>query len=66
MRFRELERLIQDDGWILVDVNGSHHQYKHPTKSGRVTIPRHGGDIPPRVVRSVLKQAQIQWTGGLL
>lgn len=66
MRFRELERLIQNDGWILVDVNGSHHQYKHPTKSGRVTIPRHAGDIPPRVVRSVLKQAQIPWTGGFI
>lgn len=60
MRFREIERIILNDGWILVDVQGSHHQYKHPVKSGRVTIPRHGGDIPPRVVHSILKQAGLK------
>ena len=41
MRFRELERIVLDDGWFLNDVRGSHHQYKHPTKSGKVTIPNH-------------------------
>ena len=30
MRFRELERIILDDGWVLSDIRGSHHQYKHP------------------------------------
>ncbi len=57
MRFREIERKVLDDGWYLVDVSGSHHQYKHPTKSGKVTIPNHRGDIPLRVVSSILKQA---------
>lgn len=36
MRFRELERIILDDGWFLSDIRGSHHQYKHPSKSGKV------------------------------
>ena len=57
MRFREIEKLVLDDGWILADVNGSHHQYKHPIKPGKVTIPNHRGDIPQRVVNSILKQA---------
>ena len=57
MRFREIEKQILNDGWYLVDVSGSHYQYKHPSKPGRVTIPNHRGDIPPRVVNSILKQA---------
>lgn len=60
MRFREIEKQILDDGWILVDIKGSHHQYKHPTKSGKVTIPNHRGDIPERVVKSILKQANLK------
>lgn len=57
MRFREIEKVILNDGWYLVDVSGSHYQYKHPSKPGRVTIPHHRGDIPQRVVNSILKQA---------
>ncbi len=57
MRFRELEKKIKQDGWYLVDSSGSHHQYKHPTKKGKVTIPRHTGDVNQRVVKSVLQQA---------
>ena len=56
MRFREIEKIVLNDGWELVDVRGSHHQYKHPTKTGKVTIPNHRGDIPQRVVNSILKQ----------
>ena len=55
MRFREIEKIVLNDGWELVDVRGSHHQYKHPTKTGKVTIPNHRGDIPQRVVNSILK-----------
>lgn len=60
MRFREIERVIKDDGWHLVDVSGSHYQYRHPTKKGKVTIPNHKGDINPRVVNSILKQAGLK------
>jgi predicted RNA binding protein YcfA (HicA-like mRNA interferase family) len=60
MRFREIEKQLLDDGWSLVDVKGSHHQYKHQTKSGKVTIPNHRGDIPQRVVNSILKQAGLK------
>lgn len=57
VRFREIEKIVKDDGWKLHSVVGSHHHYKHPTKSGKVTIPKHPGDIPPRVIKSILKQA---------
>ena len=39
--------------------NGSHRQYVHPTKQGKVTIPKHGGDLNPLTVKSIWKQAGI-------
>lgn len=39
MTSKELERLINNDGWIIDSTRGSHRQYKHPTKKGEVTIP---------------------------
>lgn len=60
MRFREIEKIVLDDGWTLVDIRGSHHQYKHPLKPGKVTIPNHRGEIPQRVVNSILKQAGLK------
>ena len=58
MRFREVEKLILQDGWYEIKQVGSHHQYKHPTKPGKDTIPEHKGkDINLQVVKSILKQA---------
>lgn len=58
MRFREVEKMILQDGWREVGQVGSHHQYKHPVKPGKVTIPEHKGkDINQTVVKSILKQA---------
>lgn len=60
MTFREIEKLVKDDGWFLEDVNGSHYHYKHDKKAGKVTIPFHPGDIPQRVINSILKQAGLK------
>ena len=35
---REVIKMLKDDGWYEVNVEGSHHQFKHPTKKGRTTI----------------------------
>lgn len=59
MKFRELEKIILNDGWYYKDTVGSHYQYIHPIKSGKVTIPNHSGDISKLVEKSVLKQARI-------
>jgi predicted RNA binding protein YcfA (HicA-like mRNA interferase family) len=59
MTFRELEKILRADGWKLKSVKGSHHNYTHSTKRGKVTVPRHPGDIPPIVVKYVLMQAQL-------
>ncbi|GHU49957.1 toxin HicA [Spirochaetia bacterium] len=60
MTFREIEKVVKDNGWFLVDINGSHHQYKHNVKTGKVTIPKHHGVIPKRVIHSILKQAGLE------
>lgn len=58
MRFREIDKQLKKDGWYEVKQVGSHHQYKHPTKPGKVTVPEHGGkDINLSVAKSILKQA---------
>jgi predicted RNA binding protein YcfA (HicA-like mRNA interferase family) len=61
MKVRDLMRLIEKDGWFVVATKGSHRQYKHPRKPGRVTIAGHpGDDIAPGTLNSVLKQARLK------
>lgn len=60
MKFRELEKIILNDGWVYKAAVGSHYQYLHPIKKGKVTIPNHKGDISKGVVNSVLKQAGLK------
>lgn len=57
MKVREIERLLLRDGWYLVRQVGSHRQYKHPTKPGKVTIPWHTGDLDKGTAKSILNQA---------
>lgn len=57
MKFREVEKQIIADGWYHVKQKGSHHQYRHPTKPGKVTIPEHPGDIHIDTVKSIFRQA---------
>ena len=58
MKIREVIKLIEEDGWYLVATRGSHRQFKHARKPGRVTIAGHpGDDLAPGTLNSVLKQA---------
>ncbi len=50
--------LIKKDGWFQVSQEGSHRQFKHPTKKGRVTIAGKSSDeLAPKTEKSILKQA---------
>jgi predicted RNA binding protein YcfA (HicA-like mRNA interferase family) len=53
----EAEKIVKKDGWYFKSQKGSHRQYKHPTKPGKVTIPFHSGDLDPVTVKSIRKQA---------
>lgn len=37
-KVKEVIRLLEEDGWVKVTTKGSHRQYKHPEKPGRVTV----------------------------
>ena len=61
MKVREAIRLIEDDGWYLVATRGSHRQFKHPSKSGRVTIAgKLSDELAPGTRNSILKQADLK------
>jgi len=61
MKIRDAIRLIEQDGWHLVGTRGSHRQYKHSIKSGRVTIAgKPSDDLAPGTLNSILKQAGLK------
>ncbi len=61
MKVREAIRRIEADGWFLVATRGSHRQYKHPVKPGRVTVAgKPSDDLAPGTLNSILKQAQLK------
>lgn len=62
MTFREIIKILHDDGWRELPgrTKGSHIQLGHPTKPGRVTVPKHGGDIPLGTLNSILRQAGLK------
>lgn len=61
MKVSELLSIIEKDGWYLAATRGSHRQFKHPTKSGRVTVPgKPSDDLAPGTLNSILKQAKLK------
>jgi len=53
--------MLRDDGWFLVSTRGSHRQFKHSAKSGRVTVPgKPSDDLAPGTLNSILKQADFK------
>jgi predicted RNA binding protein YcfA (HicA-like mRNA interferase family) len=60
MNSREILRMLEEDGWYVHKISGSHHQMKHPTKTGKVTVPHPKKDLPTKTLASILKQAGLQ------
>ena len=58
---REIIKKLEEDGWRLVNISGSHHQYKHPTKRGRVTVKHPDKDIPLRTLKSIERQSGLKF-----
>jgi len=56
---REVIKMLKQAGWYEVNCTGDHHQFKHPTKKGRVTVTHPKKDIPEKTLRNILKQADI-------
>ena len=62
MKIRDIIKLIEKGGWYLLKTKrGSHSQYKHPTKKGKVTIAGHpNDDVAPGTLNSIFKQADLE------
>jgi predicted RNA binding protein YcfA (HicA-like mRNA interferase family) len=60
MKVRDAIRIIEADGWRQVSQEGSHRQFKHPVKTGRVTVAGHPSvDVPIGTLKNIFRQAQI-------
>ena len=60
MNSREIVKKLEQDGWFEVSQVGSHKQFKHASKPGRVTVPAPRKDVPLGTLRSIEKQAGIK------
>jgi len=61
MKVREVLEILRRDGWYLFATRGSHRQFKHPIKPGRVTVPgKPRDDLPPGLLNSILKQSGLK------
>jgi predicted RNA binding protein YcfA (HicA-like mRNA interferase family) len=61
MDSRIIIKLLQKNGWYKVDQSGSHIQFKHSSKKGRVTVPHPKKDIPIGTLKSIERQAGIKF-----
>ena len=61
MKVRQIIKLIEADGWSLARTRGSHRQYKHPSKTGLVTIAGNlQNEVAPGTLNSIMKQAGLK------
>lgn len=60
MTAREILKILHKDGWYEVNQEGSHVQLKHPVKTGKVTVPKHSGDIAPGTLKRIYQQAGLK------
>jgi predicted RNA binding protein YcfA (HicA-like mRNA interferase family) len=61
--YRDLLRMLHDDGWRHDRTSGSHMMYVHPTKQGPIVVPaggKEGRDVPRGTLSSILKQAGLK------
>jgi predicted RNA binding protein YcfA (HicA-like mRNA interferase family) len=61
MKVRDVIRLLEDNEWIQISQKGSHRQFKHPSKPGKVTVPgKMSDDLPSGTLKSILRQAELE------
>lgn len=61
MKVRDVVRLLLSDGWVQSSQKGSHRQFEHPVKAGKVTVAgQMSDDVPPGTLNSILRQAELR------
>ena len=57
---RKIIKALKSDGWYYVYSRGGHDYFKHPQKSGKITVPSHNKELKPGTYNSILKQAGLK------
>lgn len=60
MNSRAIIKQLEAHGWMLMRTTGSHHHFKHPEKSGLVTVPHPKRDLPTGTVKSIERQSGLK------
>lgn len=60
MTAKEIIKILKKDGWVIINQEGSHVQLKHPSKTGKVTVPMHSGDIAKGTLNRIYQQAGLK------
>jgi predicted RNA binding protein YcfA (HicA-like mRNA interferase family) len=61
MKVADILRMLREDGWYLIATRGSHRQFKHSSRPGRVTVPgKPSDDLAPGTLGSILKQSGLR------
>jgi len=58
---KEIITILKKDGWYLNDIEGSHHQYKHPQKKGKVTVKHPTKTIPITTLKCIERQSSLKF-----
>jgi predicted RNA binding protein YcfA (HicA-like mRNA interferase family) len=56
---REIIQILLKEGWYHIETIGDHHQFKHPTKKGKVTVTHPVKDVPIKTAKNIFRQAGI-------
>lgn len=54
-------KILLEDGWVEINCVGDHHQFKHPTKKGKVTLRHPVKDLGVRDLKSIEKQSGLKF-----
>lgn len=61
MKVKDAIRLLEQDGWYFTAQRGSHRQYRHPSKPGKVTVAgKPSAEVPPGTLGNIFKQAGLR------
>ena len=61
MKVRDVIRLVERDGWVQTAQRGSHRQFRHPEKPGKVTVAgKPGTEVPPGTLGNIIRQAGLR------
>ena len=58
---RDVMKILLEDGWVEINCVGDHHQFKHPTKKGKVTLRHPVKDLGARDLKSIEKQSGLKF-----